>query len=41
MVQFGTGYNAIIEACCNAWMDLIRSPDLIKSIATRARTQAT
>lgn len=30
------GYDAIIDACSDAWMHLIRSPDLIKSIATRA-----
>lgn len=29
------GYNAIMDACCEAWMDLICNPELIKSIATR------
>lgn len=33
------GYNAIMDACCEAWMDLIRSPELIKSIATRSWAQ--
>lgn len=29
------GYNAIVDACCDAWMALMNSPDQIRSIATR------
>jgi hypothetical protein len=28
-------YEAILDACCNAWMGLERMPDLIRSIGTR------
>ena len=30
------GYDAIVDACCDAWMTLINSPDQIRSIATRS-----
>ena len=29
-------YDAIVEACCTAWNDLMAMPDRIRSIATRA-----
>jgi len=28
-------YDAIVDACCDAWMTLMRAPDRIRSIATR------
>ena len=31
---FGT-YEAIVDACCAAWMALMKQPDKITSIATR------
>ncbi|MFO1145507.1 MAG: hypothetical protein U1E33_02615 [Rhodospirillales bacterium] len=31
---FGT-YEAIVDACCAAWMALMNQPDKITSIATR------
>lgn len=33
------GYNAIVDACCEAWTNLMRSPNQIQSIATRPWTQ--
>ena len=32
-------YDAIVEACCTAWNDLMAMPDRIRSIATRAWTK--
>ena len=32
-------YDAIVEACCNAWNTLMAVPDRIRSIATRAWTK--
>ena len=29
------GYDTIVDACCNAWMALMNSPEQIRSIATR------
>ena len=29
------GYKAIVDACCKAWMDLMRCPNQIRSIAAR------
>jgi hypothetical protein len=28
-------YEDIVNACCNAWNDLMRAPEIIRSIATR------
>jgi transposase len=32
-------YEAIVEACCNAWNELIRAPSLIASITARKWAQ--
>ena len=32
-------YDAIVEACCIAWNDLMKMPDRIRSIATRTWTK--
>ena len=32
-------YDAIVEACCQAWNALAAAPDLIRSIASRAWAQ--
>ena len=32
-------YDAIVDACCDAWNGLMRAPDLIRSIATRKWAQ--
>lgn len=29
-------YDDIVDACCNAWNDLTKTPDRIRSIATRS-----
>ncbi len=33
--QVWANYNAVLDACCNAWNKLISTPEVIKSIATR------
>ena len=33
------GYDAIVDACCDAWNKLMRMPEQIASITTRAWTQ--
>ena len=35
------GYSAIVDACCNAWMALMNSPNQTRPIATRPPAQAT
>ena len=32
-------YEAIVDACCDAWNGLMRAPDLVRSIATRKWAQ--
>ncbi len=36
-----TSYDAIVDACCDAWMTLMNTPERIRSIATRSWTQVT
>jgi hypothetical protein len=33
--QIWETYEDIVDACCNAWNSLMRTPDIIRSIATR------
>ena len=33
--QVWENYNAVLDACCNAWNKLISTPEVIKSIGTR------
>jgi hypothetical protein len=30
------GYDAIVDACCSAWNTLMRTPECVTSITTRA-----
>ncbi len=32
-------YDAIVDACCDAWNGLMRTPEIIRSIATRVWAQ--
>ena len=34
-------YDAILDACCNAWQALMATPDRIQSIATQTWAQVT
>ncbi len=33
------GYDAVVEACCDAWNELMRMPEQIASITERSRAQ--
>ena len=37
--QLWETYEAIVDACCDAWNGLMRTPDIVRSIATRKWAQ--